>query len=151
MSKVLVDRNVLEQALDSLEYIRSTTVWQADKHAANPAINALKAALALALLSETVAINCQAKRDNGGVCPHHNLQCGWPDCNKPQRIKLEQPEPVPLGPHPDTVRLAYLYSGTQTSSDALVNAEMKLLNGETVTLEEARAAIDDAMSKPMKY
>ena len=60
-------------------------------------------------------------------------------------------EPVPLGPHPDTVRLAYLYNGTQTSSDALVNAEMKLLNGETLTLEEARAAIDDAMSKPMKY
>ncbi len=57
----------------------------------------------------------------------------------------------PLGPHPDTVRLAYLYSGTQTSSDALVNAEMKLLNGKTLTLEEARAAIDDAMSKPMKY
>jgi hypothetical protein len=66
---------------------------------------------------------------------------------------LEQPEqePVPLGLHPDTVRLAYLYNGTQTSSDALVDAEMKLINGETLTLEEARAAIDDAMSKPMKY
>ena len=28
------------------------------------------------------AIHCKAKRDNGGSCPHHNLQCGWPDCNK---------------------------------------------------------------------
>jgi AraC-like DNA-binding protein len=36
---------LLRQALEALEYIRSTTVWQADKHAANPAITALRAAL----------------------------------------------------------------------------------------------------------
>jgi hypothetical protein len=39
-------RTAAQQALEALEYIRSTTVWQADKHAANPAITALKAALA---------------------------------------------------------------------------------------------------------
>jgi hypothetical protein len=38
-------RAAAQQALEALEYIRSTTVWQADKHAANPAITALKAAL----------------------------------------------------------------------------------------------------------
>jgi hypothetical protein len=38
-------RTAAQQALEALEYIRSTTVWQADKHAANPAITALKAAL----------------------------------------------------------------------------------------------------------
>lgn len=43
---------------------------------------------------EPVAINCRAKRDNGGVCPHHNLQCGWPDCNKPQRMKPKQMNPA---------------------------------------------------------
>jgi len=39
-------RDAAQQALEALEYIRSTTVWQADKHAANPAITALRAALA---------------------------------------------------------------------------------------------------------
>jgi hypothetical protein len=53
---------------------------------------AFRAALEQPEQAEPVAINCQAKRDNGGVCPHHNLQCGWPNCNKPQRIKLEQRE-----------------------------------------------------------
>jgi hypothetical protein len=38
-------RTAALRALEALEYIRSTTVWQADKHAANPAITALKAAL----------------------------------------------------------------------------------------------------------
>ena len=39
-------------------------------------------------------IHCKHKRENGGVCPHHNLQCGWPKCNE-----LEQPaqqEPVKI-------------------------------------------------------
>ena len=26
--------------------------------------------------------HCKEKRDNGGVCPRHNLQCGWPECNE---------------------------------------------------------------------
>jgi hypothetical protein len=39
-------REAAQQALEALEYIRSTTVWQADKHAANPTIAALRAALA---------------------------------------------------------------------------------------------------------
>jgi hypothetical protein len=32
---------------------------------------------------EPVAIYCKAKRENNGVCPNHNLQCGWPKCNEP--------------------------------------------------------------------
>jgi hypothetical protein len=59
----------------------------------------------------------------------------------------QQAEPVP---HPDTVRLAYLYSGKQTKSNLLVDAAMRLLNGESLTLEEARAAIDDAMKSPLE-
>jgi hypothetical protein len=27
---------------------------------------------------------CEAKRKNGGVCPYHNLQCGWPACEGKQ-------------------------------------------------------------------
>ena len=40
---------------------------------------------------EPLAINCKVKRDNNGICPHHNLHCGWPDCNKPQ----QEQDPMP--------------------------------------------------------
>ena len=36
-----------------------------------------------------VKTNCKEKRDNGGVCPHHNLQCGWPECNESDPLKRE--------------------------------------------------------------
>ena len=49
----------------------------------------------------------------------------------------------------DTERLAFLYDGTKTGSNALVEAEMRLLNGEALTLCEARAAIDEAMQTPL--
>jgi hypothetical protein len=62
------------------------------------------------------------------------------------RAALDQPEE----PHPDTVRLEYLYSRRGTDSMALVELEMKVLFGEAVSLEEARAAIDEAMSNPSK-
>jgi hypothetical protein len=42
---ITLPRATVQQALEALEYIRSTTVWQADKHTANPAITALRAAL----------------------------------------------------------------------------------------------------------
>jgi hypothetical protein len=45
------------------------------------AITAIKAALEAK--DEPVAIHCKAKRENNGVCPNHNLQCGWPKCNEP--------------------------------------------------------------------
>ena len=48
----------------------------------------------------------------------------------------------------DSKRLEFLYGGTKTGSNALVAAEMRLLNGETLTLCEARAAIDEAMRTP---
>lgn len=33
---------------------------------------------------QRIAIRCPEKLKNGGVCPHHNLQCGWPQCNEEQ-------------------------------------------------------------------
>jgi hypothetical protein len=44
----------------------------------------------------------------------------------------------------DAERLAYLYSGTKTESNALVNLEMKMLDGYIPTIDEVRAAIDAA-------
>lgn len=29
-----------------------------------------------------VVIRCSEKVKNGGSCPHHNLHCGWPQCNE---------------------------------------------------------------------
>ena len=53
-------------------------------------------------------------------------------------------------PHPDTIRLAYLYSKQKTSSNALIKLEMKFFDGKTISLEEIRVAIDDAMANPLK-
>lgn len=30
-------------------------------------------------------MTCKAKQENNGVCPHHNLQCGWPKCKEPEQ------------------------------------------------------------------
>ena len=49
----------------------------------------------------------------------------------------------------DSKRLEFLYDGTTTGSDALVLAELRLLKGETLTLAEARSAIDEAMRAPL--
>lgn len=38
-------------------------------------------------------IHCKHRRENNGVCPHHNLQCGWPKCNEPEQ-PAQQQEPV---------------------------------------------------------
>lgn len=37
-----------------------------------------------AVKAEPVAepICCPERVKNGGNCPHHNLHCGWPACNK---------------------------------------------------------------------
>lgn len=49
----------------------------------------------------------------------------------------------------DASRLAWMYSGKKTGSMALVHLEMRLLNDEAVTLDEARAAIDESMRTPL--
>ena len=36
-------------------------------------------------------IHCKHKRENGGVCPHHNLQCGWPKCNEQEQPAQQEP------------------------------------------------------------
>jgi ABC-type transporter Mla subunit MlaD len=46
----------------------------------------------------------------------------------------------------DAERLAYIYSGQRTTSDALVNLELRLLHGEAVTMDAVRTAIDDAIA-----
>ena len=76
-------RAAAQQALEALDLCH---YWPGAYDECSSAITALRAALAQqAQAQEPMAINCKAKRDNGGVCPHHNLHCGWPDCNKPPR------------------------------------------------------------------
>lgn len=46
----------------------------------------------------------------------------------------------------DTTRLIFLYSANaRTTSNALVEAELRVINGESLTIEEIRAAIDDVI------
>ena len=34
-------------------------------------------------------MTCKDKQENNGVCPHHNLQCGWPKCNEQEQESFE--------------------------------------------------------------
>lgn len=36
-------------------------------------------------------IHCKHRLENNGVCPHHNLQCGWPKCNEPEQPAQQEP------------------------------------------------------------
>lgn len=45
----------------------------------------------------------------------------------------------------DAKRIAFLFSGIRTTSNALVELELRLINGETPSLDAVRSAIDDAM------
>ena len=45
----------------------------------------------------------------------------------------------------DSDRLAYVYSGAKTDSNALVEIELRLINGDVPTIEEVRIAIDTAI------
>ena len=36
-------------------------------------------------------IHCKHRRENNGVCPHHNLHCGWPKCNEPEQPAQQEP------------------------------------------------------------
>jgi hypothetical protein len=35
-------------------------------------------------------MTCKAKQENNGVCPYHNLQCGWPKCNETTMNKKQE-------------------------------------------------------------
>jgi chromosome segregation ATPase len=48
----------------------------------------------------------------------------------------------------DAERLEYVYSSNQTTSNALVELEFRLLNGESPSMSEVRAAIDAAKGEP---
>jgi hypothetical protein len=70
----------MKQALEALEYL-ATQIKPDYEH--SKAITSLRQAIEQAEKQEPVAIHCKAKRENNGVCPNHNLQCGWPKCNEP--------------------------------------------------------------------
>ena len=74
----------------------------------------------------------------------------WACCGSVTETEAWEPDMCPFcAPHQDTARLEYLYGGRQTGSNALVDAELRLLSGKTMTLEEARTAVDEAMRTPL--
>lgn len=58
-------------------------------------------------------IHCKHRRENKGVCPHHNLQCGWPKCNEPEQ-PAQQQEPWPEEPE------GHIAGGVQPSKQTRV-------------------------------
>lgn len=59
----------------------------------------------------------------------------WQTMNNSLRAELER----------EAKRLAFLFQAHRTTSNALVEAELRVFNGESLTLDEARTAIDEAM------
>ena len=41
-------------------------------------------------------IHCKHRLENNGVCPHHNLHCGWPKCNEPEQPAQQEPVAIRL-------------------------------------------------------
>ena len=94
-------KEALKLALEALEYIEHN--YMSLPAPAEKAITALREALAeqpaqtatytcgvcgVSMQMEQPAqqtIHCKHRRKNNGVCPHHNLQCGWPKCNEPEQ------------------------------------------------------------------
>jgi hypothetical protein len=137
------------QALDALEYAQASYFINYAK-----VISDLRAALAQqqaepVAYQDTLSRESQqrerldlrlAGRKKGA---HAESEFGVPHFAE-ERV-AQQAEPVVE--HPDTARLRFLYSSRKSSSEALIEAQMRLLDGESLTLEEARAAIDDAIDK----
>jgi hypothetical protein len=157
MSKITVDRALLEQALEALEN-SSPDQYPEDAGVFYDARDALRAALdqpeqePVAWVNSADIISSKLTRERGGQGDVHTwseTKSSYHDrplyTTSREWVSLTQEEP-----HPDTVRLEYLYSRRGTDSMALVELEMKVLFGEAASLEEARAAIDEAMANPSK-
>jgi hypothetical protein len=67
--------------------------------------------------------------------------------NDPQRLRaeIEAMRKKNAKNEDDAARFAYLYSGTKTGSNALIEIEMRLLSGDVPALDEVRAAVDECM------
>ena len=102
-------KETLELALEALEKLNNTNShwWQeVDENVIvqlSNAENALREALKDQPAQQT--IHCKHRLESNGVCPHHNLHCGWPKCNeseqpapvaKPHEQSAERVEPVTL-------------------------------------------------------
>lgn len=81
----------LKLALEAIEACLSAGTEAEDQDASDKLCDA-RAAIREALAEQPAQqpIHCKDKRENGGVCPHHNLQCGWPKCNEPEQPAQQQ-------------------------------------------------------------
>jgi len=137
-------REAAQQALEALEHATPTTDW-------SYMITALRAALARQ--DEPVAYttgHCENHKQKGG-CQLHNLQCGWPDCDrKPTTASSQQAEPVE--------QLAELQAMLRAEVDRLIAAgiqpqrklvplteeEIERIGMKHVTLREVIRAVERA-------
>jgi hypothetical protein len=89
---VMTDRELMQQALEALKKCRYRSL--ADE-IVDPAITALNERLAQPE-QEPVAYttgHCENHKQKGG-CQLHNLQCGWPDCDRKPITAPPQRKPL---------------------------------------------------------
>lgn len=77
----MTDRKLMQLALEALENCGGLTARDARQRVAS--ITALRAALAEPVQEPVTYTtgHCEQHKQNGG-CQLHNLQCGWPDCDR---------------------------------------------------------------------
>ncbi len=85
---------VLKLALEALEGLEALLLSMGLTHLivygdAEKAITNLQKELEDQPAQQT--IYCKHRRENNGVCPHHNLHCGWPKCNEPEQPAQRKP------------------------------------------------------------
>ena len=106
MNKILVDESVLKQALEALKYMHTEKcdymrrnnlgdpLRENSARLAVPTITALRAALAQQAKPPYTTGHCKEKAKPGG-CRLHNLQCGYPDCDRKPAALAQQEQSLP--------------------------------------------------------
>jgi DNA-directed RNA polymerase subunit RPC12/RpoP len=96
MSDITLPRVEVERALEALLSVKNHG-WNEDTHMGRALIATLRDRLAQPE-QEPVAYttgHCEKHKQKGG-CQLHNLQCGWPDCDRKPITAPPQPEQEPV-------------------------------------------------------
>ncbi len=97
-----MSKKAMKLALEALEETRNGLAWFYDSYpqdvtekgnALLPHVETVLAAIREALAEQPAqqTIHCKHRLENNGVCPHHNLHCGWPKCNEPEQPAQQKP------------------------------------------------------------
>jgi len=150
MSKVAIDRAVVEQAMKAMLNFPGDISDEMFE-----SIRALRAALA-GPAQEPAAYttgHCENHKQKGG-CQLHNLQCGWPDCDrKPTTAPPQQAEPAQEPAALDWLRMWANQDGVKPETQwhdgyEAARRVVQLHLGTPPQRMNAQNELDDAMRTP---